>query len=125
MREINGLMSNEVDSLLRMLLDKSLKESIKDAIRKHLTVTIFAALDYFFRNSVRVLIDKYNLNTDALFPVKSRPRLNKIIQDNNTTKGTIVASTYRFVDTTLTLFHFISCVRYGRTSFFAHAITKN
>lgn len=75
-----------------------LSEPIKNAICKYLTVTIFAALDYFFRNSVRFLIDKHNLNTDALFPIKSRPRLENMIRNNNTTIGAMVALTYRLYD---------------------------
>lgn len=96
--EVDALNSNEVDGLLKLLLDLPLSEPIRNAICKYLTVTIFAALDYFFRNSVRALIDKHNLNTDALFPIKSRPRLEKMILDNNTTIGAIVALTYRLYD---------------------------
>lgn len=98
LHEVQGLYSDEVDGLLRMLSNDSLSEPIRNAMQKYLTVTIFAALDYFFRNSVRVLIDKHNLNIDALFRIKSKPKLEKIIRDNNTTMGTVVASTYRFVD---------------------------
>ncbi len=115
-REVDHLYSNEVDGLLRLLRDQTkkapgnlpetigrttdlpLSEPIRNAICKYLTVTIFAALDYFFRNSVKVLIDKYNLNIESLFPIKSRPRLQKMIQHHNTTIGAIVASTYRLYD---------------------------
>ncbi len=97
-REVDELYSDEVDGLLRLILDKSLDEGVRNAICKYLTVTIFAAIDYFFRNSVRILVDKYNLNTDALFPVRSLPKLEQKILDNNTTKGTIVTSTYRLYD---------------------------
>lgn len=96
--EVQELYSDEIDGLLRILFNKHLSEPIRNAIRKYLTVTIFAALDYFFRNSVRVLIDKHNLNCDALFRIKSKPKLEKTILDNNTTVGAVVASTYRFVD---------------------------
>lgn len=97
-REVNELYGREVEGLIKILFDESLSESIRLAIRKYLTVTIFAALDYFFRNSVRILVDKNDLNVDSLFPAKSKLRLEKKMRENNSTKGTIVASTYRFVD---------------------------
>jgi hypothetical protein len=34
----------------------------------------------------------------ALFPRRSQPKLDRLIKENATTKGSIVASTYRFVD---------------------------
>jgi hypothetical protein len=40
-REVKELFYNEVDGLTRMLLDVSLNDSIRHAIRKYLTVTIF------------------------------------------------------------------------------------
>lgn len=61
-------------------------------------MVIFAALDYFFRNAVKNLIDDNDLNIAPLFPPKSQPKLDKLIKEYATTKGSIVASTYKFVD---------------------------
>ena len=61
-------------------------------------MTIFSALDYHFRNRARNLIDKNRLSVTSLFPAKSKKRLEKLINENNTTEENIVASTYRFVD---------------------------
>ena len=63
-----------------------------------MVVIIFAPLDYFFRNAVRELIDKNDLDVAPLFPLKSQPKLDKLIKENATTKGNIVASTYQFVN---------------------------
>jgi hypothetical protein len=96
--EVNELYEREIAGLIKLLLDESLSDSFKHSIRKYLVVIIFAALDYFFRNAVRNLIDDNDLNVTPLFPLKSQPRLDKLIKENATTKGNIVASTYRFVD---------------------------
>jgi hypothetical protein len=121
--EVRRLYSGEVDGLLKMLSDGSLNESIRNAIRKYLTITIFAALEYFFRNSVRILVDKHNMDTNALFPVKSNPKLEKMMRDNNTTKGTIVASTYRFVD--IYEIDFVFSNLYQMDSFLDYLIKQN
>lgn len=97
-REVKEFYGREIEDLIKILFDESLSESIRLAIRKYLTVTIFAALDYFFRNSVRILIDKNDLDMDSLFPAKSQLKLENKIRENNLTKGAIVASTYRFVN---------------------------
>jgi hypothetical protein len=97
-REVNQLFRNEIIGLINMLSDTSLSESIRLAIRKYLTITIFATLDFYFRNSARHLIDKNNLNVCSLFPAKSIQKLERLITENGTTKGNIVISTYRFVD---------------------------
>ena len=44
------------------------------------------------------LIDNSDLNVTPLFPLKFQKRLDNLIKENATTKGNIVASTYRFVD---------------------------
>lgn len=38
------------------------------------------------------------MSVASLFPAKSKNRLDRLIKENNTTKGNIVASMYRFVD---------------------------
>jgi hypothetical protein len=95
---VKRLYDEEIDGLIKLLLDESINESIRHSIRKYLTVTIFAALDYYFRNCARNLIDKNRLSVASLFPAKSKQRLEKLIKENNTTEGNIVSSTYRFVD---------------------------
>lgn len=95
---VKHLYDEEIDGLIKLLLDTSISESIRHSIRKYLTVTIFAALDYYFRNCARNLIDKNGLSVASLFPAKSKKRLEKLIKENNTTEGNIVVSTYRFVD---------------------------
>lgn len=97
-REVNELYGREVDILIRSLIDDSVSDSIKHSIQKYLVVIIFAALDYFFRNAVRDLIDKNDLDVAPLFPLKSRPKLDKYIKEYVITKGNIVASTYQFVN---------------------------
>jgi hypothetical protein len=96
--EVNRLFESEVVGLIKILFDDSLSESIRLAIRKYLTVILFAALDYFFRNSVRTIVDKNDLNVDSIFAPESESRIDRLIRENDTTSGTIVASTYRFVD---------------------------
>jgi hypothetical protein len=96
--EVRGFYGREIAALIELLLDESLKESFKHSIRKYLVVVIFAALDYFFRNAVRNLIDDNDLNVAPLFPPNSQVKLDKLAMEYATTKGSIVASTYRFVD---------------------------
>lgn len=60
--EVKGFYGREISGLIELLLDESLRESFKYSIRKYLVVVIFAALDYFFRNAVRNLIDNNDLN---------------------------------------------------------------
>jgi hypothetical protein len=96
--EIKEFYDREVNTLFHSLLDESIDDSIKYSIRKYLVVVIFAAMDFFFRNAVRNLIDNNNLSVAPLFPPKSQPKLERLIRENATTKGNIVASTYRFVD---------------------------
>ena len=71
---------------------------LKHSIRRYLVVVIFAALDYYFRNAAGSLIDNSDLNVTPLFPLKFQKKLDNLIKENATTKGNIVASTYRFVD---------------------------
>ena len=96
--EVKGFYGREIAGLIELLLDESLRESFKYSIRKYLVAVIFAALDYFFRNGVRNLIDNNDLNVAPLFPLKSQAKLDKLIKEYVTTKGSIGASTYRFVD---------------------------
>lgn len=97
-REVNELYQREVAALIKLLLDESLSDSFKHSIQKYLVVITFAALDYFCRNAVRNLIDSNDLNIASLFSAKSQSKLDKLIKENATTKGNIVASTYRFVN---------------------------
>lgn len=97
-QDINQFYYNEIDGLIKILSDTSINDSIRSSIRKYLTVTIFAVLDYYYRNAVKKLIDKNDRDVDALFPPKSKAKLEKLIKKYATTKGYIVASTYRFVD---------------------------
>jgi hypothetical protein len=96
--EVKAFYDREIDALFHSLLDESFGDSFKYSIRKYLVVVIFAAMDYFFRNAVRNLIDDNDINIAPLFPPKSQPKLERLIRENATTKGNIVASTYRFVD---------------------------
>jgi hypothetical protein len=98
--EVKAFYDKEIDVLFHLLIDESLGDSIKFLIRKYLVVAIFAAMDFFFRNAARNLIDDNNLDVTPLFPRTSQLRLEKLIRENATTKGNgnIVASTYRFVD---------------------------
>jgi hypothetical protein len=96
--QVKAFYNREIDVLFHLLIDESLDESIKYPIRKYLAVAIFATMDFFFRNAARNLIDDNNLDVTPLFPPKSQPKLERLIRENETTKGNIVASTYRFVD---------------------------
>jgi hypothetical protein len=91
--EVKELYESEVDFLIKSLIDDSVSDSLKHSIKKYLVVIIFAALDYFFRNAVRDLIDNNDLDVVPLFPLKSRPKLDKYIKEYATSKGNIVAST--------------------------------
>lgn len=97
-QDINQFYYNEIDGLIKILSDTSINDSVRSSIRKYLTITIFAALDYYYRNAVKKLIDKNDRNVDPLFPPGSKPKLEKLIKKYATTKGYIVALTYRFVD---------------------------
>ena len=97
-RVVKDHYDEEIKELINLLFNESLSDVIRHAIRKYLTVAIFAALDFYFRSSARNLIDKNDLNVDSLFQAKSQKKLNKLIKENNTSKGSIVAKTYRFVD---------------------------
>jgi hypothetical protein len=96
--EVDEFYRGEVAPLIDSLADDSLSDSIKQSIQKYLVVIVFGALDYFFRNAMRNLIDNNDLNVATLFPPKSQPKLDKRIKEYATTKGNVVASTYRFVD---------------------------
>jgi hypothetical protein len=96
--EVKAFYDREIDVLFHLLIDESLDDSIKYPIRKYLAVAIFAAMDFFFRNAARNLIEDNNLDVTPLFPPKFQSRLERHIRANTTTKGNIVASTYRFVD---------------------------
>lgn len=96
-KEVRGFYNSEI-ALFRLLLKDSLDNSFKQSLRKYLIVVIFAALDYFFRNAAKNLIDNNDLNIDHLFPLKSLEMVDRLMKENSTTKGNIVASTYRFVN---------------------------
>ena len=96
--EVRDFYNREIDDLFQILLDDSLSDSIRFSLRKYLIVVIFAALDYFFRNAVRDLIDNNDLGINSLFPPNSQRKLDRVIKEGATTKGNIVASTYSFVD---------------------------
>lgn len=121
--EVNKLYRTEIDGLIKLLFEISLSEPIRNAIRKYLVVVIFAALDYYFRNAVSSLIDKNDLRIDSLFPSNSKSKLNGLIKDNNTTKGNVVASTYRFVDIYEIDFVFSNLL--GMYSFLDYIIKQN
>ncbi len=88
-----------------------------------MVVIIFAALDYFFRNAVRNLIDNNDLNVGPLFPLKSQSKLDKLVKEYATTKGNIVASTYRFVNIYEIDFVFSNLL--GMSSFLDYVIKLN
>lgn len=89
-KEVKAFYDKEIDVLFHILIDESVDDSI--------IIIIFAVMDFFFRNAVRKLIDDNDLNIAPLFLPNSQPRLERLIRENATTKGNIVASTYRFVD---------------------------
>ena len=97
-REIKRFFDSEIDPLFQLLVGDSVSSSFKYSLRKYLVIIIFAALDYLFRNAVRNLIDNNDMNVTSLFPPNSKKKLDKLIKESATTKGNIVASTYRFVD---------------------------
>jgi hypothetical protein len=97
-KDVKGFYNREICALFQLLLDASLRDNYKHSLRKYLIIVVFAALDYYFRNAARNLIDNNDMKIESLFGVKSHPKLYKLIKGNATTKGNIVASTYRFVD---------------------------
>lgn len=97
-KQVRGFYDCEIDPLFRLLLEDPLSNSLMHSLRKYLVIIIFAALDYFFRNAVRKLIDDNDLNVVPLFPPNSQKKLDRLVRECATTKGNIVASTYRFVD---------------------------
>jgi RiboL-PSP-HEPN len=97
-REVRGFYDSEIAPLFELLVDDSLNNPLRHSLRKYLIVAIFAALDYFFRNSVKNLVDNNGLSLGPLFAPESHAKLDGFVKESGVTKGSIVASTYRFVD---------------------------
>ncbi len=100
-RQVSALYGKEIESLIKMLLDKSLNESLKEALRKYLLVKVFAALEYFFRNEVKKLVDKNNLDITLLFQGETKTlitKFDKIVREKSATRGNIVVSSFSFVN---------------------------
>ena len=97
-RVVRQYYNSEIEALFDVLIDASVCDAVKQSIRKYLIIVIFAALDYFFRNAVKNLVDDNDLDIAPLFHqnIRIQEKLNKLMKA--TTKGQIVASTYRFVD---------------------------
>ena len=66
-RTLRGLCEKEGNSLSKMLIDESLTDTLKHSIRQYLIVRFFAALECYFRNEARILVDKNNLDIASLF----------------------------------------------------------
>lgn len=94
-RQVNGFYSTQINYLIKMLLDKKVNPYLKQTLRKYIVITLFAGLEYFFKNEASNLVDKLNLDVSSFF-VKSN--LDKLVMDKGTTKGNIIASTYSFVN---------------------------
>lgn len=63
--EVKAFYDKKIDPLIHSLLEESLDDCVKYSIRKYLAVAIFAAMDFFFRNAVRKMVDHNDLNVTS------------------------------------------------------------
>jgi hypothetical protein len=99
-RTIAKLKAIEVEPILR-LLGTELDETLKQSLRKYLVILLISALEHFFKNAARLVIDNNNMDTSNLFEGKITFNVtdsDQLIKDEKLTKGRIVASTFNFMN---------------------------
>lgn len=93
----------EVVPIFNKLYDEQLDDEIKKPLRKYLIISIPTFIEQYFINQARRVVDQYGVNMTDLFkdeiciPIT---HLDRIVAQQNHTKGNIVASSYNFADLT-------------------------
>lgn len=100
-RYVRTLSETEVKPIIESLSKDSISETIKQSLRKYLIVLLISTLEYFFKNEVRRIVDKNDLDTSELFEGKislTVTDLDQLLKDKTLTKGSIVASSFNFMN---------------------------
>jgi hypothetical protein len=98
---VRAFLNNQVEPIFNKLYDENFDEKIKPALRNYLIVSLVGAMEYFFRNEARRIVDDYDKDITLLFsgdipiPISS---LDQLIKEKSITKGNIVASSINFAN---------------------------
>lgn len=98
---VRAFLNNQVEPIFDKLYDENFDGKIKPALRNYLIVSLVSAMEYFFRNEARRVVDDYDKDITLLFsgdipiPISS---LDQLIREKSITKGNIVASSINFAN---------------------------
>ena len=63
---IKGIKESEVEPIIELLGTSAISETIKQSLRKYLIVLLISALEYFFKNESKFVIDNNDLDTSEM-----------------------------------------------------------
>lgn len=97
--EIDNKLLNEIFDLLRMM-DKKANEEIQNSLSNYVIIRSVSAIESFFRNYTRELIDKSNIPSSKIFPKDEKISLTELdgLKKKKITKGRIIAHITNFQD---------------------------
>ena len=98
---IRRLYESEVEPIIRLLGTDSLAGTIKQSLRKYLISLLISSIEYFFKNESRLVVDNNDLDTSRIFEGKisfTVTDLDQLLKDKRLTKGSIVASSFNFMN---------------------------
>ena len=100
-KTIRRLYETEVEPIIQLLGKDTITETIKQSLRKYLISLLISALEYFFKNEARLIVDNNDLDTSRIFEGKisfTVTDLDQLLKDKMLTKGSIVASNFNFMN---------------------------
>ena len=98
---VRMFLDNQIEPTFEKLYDENFDNRLKPALRNYLIVSLVSAMEFFFRNEARRMVDEYNKDITLLFsgnipiPISS---LDQLIKEKSLTKGNIVASSINFAN---------------------------
>jgi RiboL-PSP-HEPN len=100
-RTVKRLSENEVKPILDLLTSDKIDEIAKQSLRKYLINLLISALEHFFKNEARLLVDNNDMRTSDIFESKlsfTVDDLGELLKGKKLTKGIVVASSFNFMD---------------------------
>lgn len=100
-RTVRNLSKNEVKPILDLLTSDKIDETAKKSLRKYLVCLLISALEHFFKNEARLLVDNNDMSTSDIFEGKlsfTVDDLGELLKGRKLTKGIVVASSFNFMD---------------------------
>lgn len=98
---VRGLKETEAEPIITLLGKEPISETIKQSLRKYLIVLLISALEFFFKNQARLIVDRNDMDVSNLFEGKisfTVSDLDQLVKDKKLTKGNIVASSFSFIN---------------------------